>query len=148
MKEVLLMRLFLLKIYWREKMKKKLIKDQHIIWMTMILSILILVFYLLSYTKEAWILFLIMFIFERIITPYTGKRFEHTLDQLGEILDKDLDESESKRVLKVIVSLIAFVIVAIGIYIYALISHPLLCTILMLAEIIDKIIEKFILKRV
>ena len=124
-------------------MKKKLIKDQHIIWMTMILSILILVFYLLSYTKEAWILFLIMFIFERIITPYTGKSFEHTLDQLG-----DLDESESKRVLKVIVSLIAFVIVAIGIYIYALISHPLLFTILMLAEIIDKIIEKFILKRV
>ena len=89
-----------------------------------------------------------MFIFERIITPYTGKSFEHTLDQLGEILDKDLDESESKRVLKVIVSLIAFVIVAIGIYIYALISHPLLFTILMLAEIIDKIIEKFILKRV
>ena len=29
-------------------MKKKLIKDQHIIWMTMILSILILVFYLLA----------------------------------------------------------------------------------------------------
>jgi hypothetical protein len=33
-------------------MKKKLIKDQHIIWMTMILSILILVFYLLSYTES------------------------------------------------------------------------------------------------
>lgn len=129
-------------------MKPKLIKDQHIIWMTMILSISILVFYLLSYTREAWIPFLMMFILERIMTPYTGKSFEHALDQLGEILDKDLDEAESKKVLKVIVILIAFVIIAIGIYIYALICHPLLFAILMVAEIIDKIVEKFILKRV
>lgn len=129
-------------------MKKKLIKDQHIIWMTMILSISILVFYLLSYKKEAWIPFLMMFILERIITPYTGKSFEHALDQLGEILDKDLDEADSKRVLKMILVLIVFVIVALGIYIYALICHPLLFGILMFAEIIDKIIERYILKRV
>lgn len=128
-------------------MKKKLIKDQHVMWLTMILSLAMLLFYLLSYVREAWIPFLAMFIFERITTPYIGKSFECALDQVGELLDRDLDESESKSVLKVIVILIAFVILAIGIYIYALLCHPVLFGILMVAEIIDKIIERYILKR-
>lgn len=123
------------------------IKNQSVIWMTMILSLLIMPLYIFSYGLQNWPVLIILFIFERFATPFTGKSFGDALDQVGDLLDQDLNQKEAKKVLALIVTLIGFVIVMIGMYIYILFTSPLLFTLLMFAELVDKGIEKFILKR-
>ena len=124
------------------------IEHKGVIWMTMILSLLILPLYLLSYNQQNWFVFIVLFIFERCAAPFTGKSFGDALEQVGDLLDQDLNQQEAKKVLGLLVTLIGFVIVMIGLYIYILFDSPLLFIFLMIAELIDKVIEKFILKRV
>lgn len=123
------------------------IEHKGVIWMTMILSLLILPLYLLSYNQQNWFVFIVLFIFERCAAPFTGKSFGDALEQVGDLLDQDLNQQEAKKVLGLLVTLIGFVIVMIGLYIYILFDSPLLFIFLMIAELIDKGIEKFIFKR-
>ena len=123
------------------------IEHKGVIWMTMILSVLILPLYLLSYNQQNWLVFIVLFIFERCAAPFTGKNFGDALEQVGDLLDQDLNQREAKKVLGLVATLIAFVIVMIGMYVYILFTSPLLFTFLMIAELIDKGIEKFIFKR-
>lgn len=123
------------------------IEHKVVIWMTMILSLLILPLYLLSYNQQNWFVFVVLFIFERFAAPFTGKNFDDAIEQVGDLLEQDLNQKEFKKVLGFLVTLIAFVIVMIRLYIYILFDSPLLFTFLMIAELIDKGIEKFIFKR-
>ena len=123
------------------------IEHKGIIWMTMVLSLLILLLYLLSYNQQNWFVFIVLFIFERCAAPFTGKSFGDALEQVGDLLDQDLNQKEAQKVLGLLVILIGFVIVMIGLYIYILFVSPVLFTFLMIAELIDKGIEKLIFKR-
>lgn len=123
------------------------IEHKDVIWMKMILSLLILPLYLLSYNQQNWFVFIFLFIFERCAAPFTGKSFGDALEQVGDLFDQDLNQKEAKKVLGLLVTLIAFVIVMSALYIYILFDSPLLFTFLMIAELIDKGIEKFIFKR-
>ena len=123
------------------------IEHKGIIWMTMVLSLLILLLYLLSYNQQNWFVFIILFVFERCAAPFTGKSFGDALEQVGDLLDQDLNQKEAQKVLGLLVILIGFVIVMIGLYIYILFVSPVLFTFLMIAELIDKGIEKLIFKR-
>ncbi len=123
------------------------IQNRRVIWMTMILSLLIMPLYIFSYSLQNWKILIILFIFERLATPFTGKSFGDALEQVGDLLDQNLNRKEAKKLLVIIVTLIGFVITMISLYLYILFTAPFLFILLMIAELIDKGIDKFILKR-
>ena len=113
----------------------------------MILSLLIMPLYIFSYSLQNWKILIILFIFERLATPFTGKSFGDALEQVGDLLNQNLNRKEAKKLLVIIVTLIGFVITMISLYLYILFTAPFLFILLMIAELIDKGIDKFILKR-
>lgn len=121
------------------------INSRRIIWITIILSFLTILLYIFSYNLQKWPILIALFIFERLAAPFTGNCFGDALEQVGELLDLDL--RESKALVASIITLLGFIVVMIAVYLYILFTAPLLFILLMIAELIDKGIEKFSLKK-
>ncbi|MBS5927442.1 MAG: hypothetical protein KIC66_10205 [Clostridium sp.] len=94
--------------------------------------------YLYKYSLNG---FWILFVLERVLTPFLGKKIENLLD---EDLDENLNEEEAISAGKFTIFLIIFCLAAISIFIYILFKYPRLFILIMIGECIDKVLEKII----
>ncbi len=94
--------------------------------------------YLYKYSLNG---FWILFVLERVLTPFLGKKIENLLD---EDLDENLNEEEAISAGKFTIFLIIFCLATISIFIYILFKYPRLFILIMIGECIDKVLEKII----
>ncbi|MGL4913263.1 MAG: hypothetical protein ACRC3Y_12625 [Romboutsia sp.] len=110
---------------------------------TFVISLLTVPLYIYSFENNLWI-FWVVFILDRIISPILGPLFDKSLDSVN--LEPDTD-NQFTALGRFVVIIILLCVVGVGMMIYVLFRSPKLFIILMLGELLDKIANKYIIKK-
>lgn len=110
---------------------------------TFAISLLTVPLYIYTFENGLWT-FWIIFILDRILSPLLAPKFDKGLQCINVEANSD---NEFKVLGKFMILIILFCIISMALMIYVLFKYPKLFIVLILGELLDKIAEKYLLKR-